>query len=207
MKLKTVNIPYMDQNVYLISGSTGAVIIDPGQMTDEIREFIAENKSKELAILLTHNHFDHILGADEARALGNGKIYISAPDAIGLSDASVNLCERFCLDFLPFEADEVLSDNQLLTVGDIKIKVLITPGHSRGSSCFIIGDWMFSGDTLFRLCVGRTDFIGGDSDELMVSLKRLYNIKGDFDVYSGHGPASRLSFEKENNPFMREILK
>ncbi len=207
MKLKTVNIPYMDQNVYLISGSTGAVIIDPGQMTDEIREFIMENKSKEFAILLTHNHFDHILGADEARTLSNGKIYISNPDAKGLSDASVNLCERFCLDFSPFEADETLSDNQLLTIGDIKIKVLITPGHSKGSSCFIIGDWMFSGDTLFRLSVGRTDFIGGDSDELMVSLKRLYDIKGDFDVYSGHGPASRLSFEKENNPFMREILK
>ena len=207
MKLKTVKIPYMDQNVYLISGSTGAVIIDPGQMTDEIKEFIAENKSKELAILLTHNHFDHILGADEARALSNGKIYISVPDAIGLSDGSVNLCERFCLDFLPFEADETLSDNQLLTVGDIKIKVLITPGHSKGSTCFIIGDWMFSGDTLFRLGVGRTDFIGGDNEELMLSLKRLYDIKGDFDVYSGHGPASRLSYEKENNPFMREILK
>lgn len=204
MRLKTVNIPYMDQNVYLISGDNGAIIIDPGQMTDEIRDFISENGSKNLAILLTHNHFDHILGANEARRLSSGKIYISEADANGLSDGAVNLCERFCIDFEPFTADETLSDNQVLNIGDITVKVLITPGHSKGSACFIIDDWMFSGDTLFRLSVGRTDFIGGDSEELALSLKRLSDIKGDFDVYAGHGSASRLSYEKQNNPFMRE---
>ena len=204
MRLKTVNIPYMDQNVYLISGDNGAVIIDPGQMTDEIREFISENSSNEFAILLTHNHFDHILGANEARKLSGGKIYISEADANGLSDGAVNLCDRFCIDFESFTADETLTDNQSINIGDISVKVLITPGHSKGSACFIIDDWMFSGDTLFRLSVGRTDFIGGDSEELALSLKRLSDIKGDFDVYAGHGSASRLSYEKQNNPFMRE---
>jgi glyoxylase-like metal-dependent hydrolase (beta-lactamase superfamily II) len=204
MKLKTVTIPYMDQNVYLISGDSGAVIIDPGQITEEIKAFIVENKTKEFAVLLTHNHFDHILGAQEARTLSGGKIYISEADSMGLSDGSVNLCERFCIDFLPFEADKTFSDNDTLSIGDINIKVLVTPGHSKGSACFIIGDWLFSGDTLFRLSVGRTDFIGGNSEELYKPLKRLYEIKGDFDVYSGHGPATRLSYEKKNNPFVRE---
>ena len=115
------------------------------------------------------------------------------------------MCERFCIDFTPFEADETFSDNDTLSIGDINIKVLVTPGHSKGSACFIIGDWLFSGDTLFRLSVGRTDFIGGNSEELYKSLKRLYEIKGDFDVYSGHGPATRLSYEKKNNPFVREF--
>ena len=205
MKLRTVNIGYMDQNVYLISSDKGAVIIDPGQITDEIREFIDENKNKEFAIFLTHNHFDHILGADEARTLSGGKIYISDADAPGLSDGAINLCDRFSIDFFPFVADVTFSDNQVISVGDIEIKVLVTPGHSLGSACFIIGDWLFSGDTLFRLSVGRTDFMGGNVAELYASLKRLYSIKVDFDVYSGHGPATRLSFEKQNNPFMREI--
>ncbi len=205
MRLKTVNIAFMDQNVYLISSDCGAVIIDPGQMNDEIRQFINDNNGKEIAILLTHNHFDHILGANEARNLSHGKIYISEADANGLADGSVNLCERFCIDFEPFVADCTLSDNQVLTIGDINIKVMVTPGHSKGSACYVIGDWIFSGDTLFRMSVGRTDFFGGNSVELADSLKRLGEIKGDFDVYSGHGPATRLSFEKQNNPFMREI--
>ena len=203
MKLKTVNIPYMDQNVYLISSDTGAVIIDPGEMNDEIREFINVNKSKDFVILLTHNHFDHILGANEARKLSNAKILISEADSLGLSDGMINLCDRFCIDFEPFEADATFNDNQVLSVGDISVKVMVTPGHSKGSACFVIGDWMFSGDTLFRLSVGRTDFVGGNADELSDSLKRLAAIQGDYDVYSGHGAATRLSYEKQNNPFMR----
>lgn len=205
MKLKTVTIPYMDQNVYLISSEKGALIIDPGQMTDEIREFIKENRSKEFAVLLTHNHFDHILGAHEASLLSGGKIYISDADFDGLKDPSINLSERFCLEIPPFSADERLNDEQTLTVGDINVKILITPGHTAGSCCFIIGDWMFTGDTLFRLSVGRTDFVCGDRIKLNLSLKRLSDIKGDFDVYSGHGPATRLSYEKQNNPFMKEV--
>lgn len=206
MKLSTVYGTQMDVNTYLISSDKAAVIIDPGVCNDEIKSFIKENESKAFYILLTHNHFDHILGADETRNLCGGKIYISKQDACGLKDAEVNLSVRFCLPFTPFEADETFVDGDELHLSDIKVKVMITPGHSKGSACFIIGDWMFSGDTLFRLSVGRTDFLNGDRSEQIDSLKRLCSIEADYDVFAGHGPATRLSFEKQFNPYIKEIL-
>ncbi len=206
MRLETVNTPFMDENAYLISTDKGAVIIDPGEMTEEIENFISENMDKEFAILLTHNHFDHIMGAEEARSLSKGKIYICEADEKGLGDGMVNLSERFCLPLKPFEADCVFNDGDEFFIGDIPVKVMVTPGHSKGSSCFIIGDWMFSGDTIFRLSVGRTDFIGGDRQEQINSLKRLSAMNGEYEIYPGHGAATRLSFEKQYNPYIKEIL-
>ncbi len=206
MKLTTVYGEEMDVNTYLISSENTAIIIDPGVCNDGIKAFINENKSKAFYILLTHNHFDHILGADQTRTLCGGKIYISQQDFCGLIDAEINLSLRFCLPFTPFEADETFDDGDELILGDVKVKVMITPGHSKGSACFIIGDWMFTGDTLFRLSVGRTDFLNGDRNEQIDSLKRLCKIQADYDIFAGHGPASRLSFEKQNNPYIKEIL-
>lgn len=206
MKLKTVSTLSMDENIYLVSSEKAAVIIDPGEMNGEIKDFINENVGKEFAILLTHNHFDHIMGANEARDLCGGRILICEADAKGLGDAAVNLSERFCLPFTPFKADGVFNDGDSFSVGDITIKVMVTPGHSKGSACFIMGDWMFSGDTLFRLSVGRTDFAGGDRAEQILSLKRLAAVEGEYEIYPGHGPATRLSFEKQYNPYIKEIL-
>ncbi len=206
MKFTTVSTPMMDENAYLLSSDKAAIIIDPGEMTEEIRRFIKENSGKEFAILLTHNHFDHIMGANEARNLSGGKVYICEYDAKGLFDSSLNLSERFCLECEPFEADELVNDADELNIGDIPVKVLLTPGHSKGSVCYVIGDRIFSGDTLFRMSVGRTDFVGGDRTEQAKSLKRLCSIEGDFEVYPGHGPATRLSYEKQYNPYIKEIM-
>lgn len=206
MNLKTVTTSSMDENIYLISSQKGAIIIDPGEMNNEIKDFISENADKEFAILLTHNHFDHIMGANEARNLSKGKIFICEADAEGLHDSSMNLSERFCVVCEDFEADVFLNDGEEFAVGDISVKVIHTPGHSEGSVCYIIGDRMFSGDTLFRLSVGRTDFAGSDRNKQISSLRRLYSIDGEYEIYPGHGAATRLSFEKQYNPYMKEIL-
>ncbi|MBR2043968.1 MAG: MBL fold metallo-hydrolase [Clostridia bacterium] len=206
MKLITVNTPFMDVNTYLLESDMGAIIIDPAQMTDEIKLFIKENANKEIALLLTHSHFDHIMGAAEVKRLSGCKVYVGAADAEGLINPELNLSERFCINCEPVEGDCLLEDNDEITIGDIKAKVMHTPGHSKGSVCFIVGDWMFSGDTLFRMSVGRTDFIGGDKSEQNATLKRLCEINGDYDVYPGHGPATRLSFERTYNPYIKEIL-
>lgn len=206
MKLVTVSSYFMDVNTYLISSEKGAIIIDPAEMCEEIKEFISQNKGKETAIFLTHNHFDHIMGVADVKELSGSKVYIAEADADGLSDPAVNLSERFCLECKPCRADVTFNDGDEFIIGDIKGRVMVTPGHSKGSACFVIGDWLFSGDTLFRLSVGRTDFLGGDRAEQINSLLRLSAINGDYDVYPGHGPATRLSFEKQNNPYIKEIL-
>jgi len=206
MIFKTVTVTDMDENVYLLASDKAAIIIDPGKMTQEIEDFIKANLSKEFVILLTHNHFDHILGAEKARSMCNGKIMISKEDAAGLMESEICLAERFCLPFSPFSADVLLEDGEEIVIEDIKVKVMLTPGHSKGSVCYFIGDRMFSGDTLFRLSVGRTDFAGGDRTEQINSLKKIASIEGEYEVYPGHGPATRLSFEKQFNPYIKEAL-
>ena len=206
MKLTTVNSSDMCVNTYLISGEKTAIIIDPGVMTGEIRAFIQDNMGKEFAILLTHNHFDHIGGANEARTLSGGKIYINKADEKGLYDGEINLSERFMIPLEPFKADVTFSNDETLSFSDIKIKTMWTPGHSLGSTCYFVNDWLFSGDTLFRQSIGRTDFICGDNTSMASSLIKLADLDDDYDVYPGHGEATRLSFEREFNPYIREVL-
>lgn len=207
MKLSTVNFSDMGVNTYLISGEKTAVIIDPGVMCREIREFISSNEGKEFAILLTHNHFDHIGGASEARSLADGKIYISEADEKGLYDSEINLSERFCISLEPFKTDVAFADGETLHFADMDIKTMWTPGHSAGSTCFFINNWLFSGDTLFRQSIGRTDFLYGDTNSMISSLRKLAALQGDWEVYPGHGPATRLSFEREFNPYIKEVIK
>lgn len=206
MKLTTVNSSDMGVNTYLISGEKTAIIIDPGVMTGEIRSFIQDNMGKEFAILLTHNHFDHIGGANEARTLSGGKIYINKADEKGLYDGEINLSERFMIPLEPFKADITFDNDETLIFSDIKIKTMWTPGHSLGSTCYFVNDWLFSGDTLFRQSIGRTDFILGDNNSMASSLIKLADLDDDYDVYPGHGEATRLSFEREFNPYIREVL-
>ncbi len=206
MNLTTVNVSDMGVNTYLISNEKTAIIIDPGVMCNQIKGFIQENMGKEFAILLTHNHFDHIGGAAEARNLTGGKIYINVSDEKGLYNAEINLSERFCIPLEPFKADVTFSHDETLHFADIEVKTMWTPGHSMGSSCFFINNWLFSGDTLFRLSIGRTDFLYGDAQSMSASLKKLAELKGDWDVYAGHGEATRLSFEKEFNPYIKEVM-
>lgn len=153
-------------------------------------------------ILLTHGHFDHICGVKALKEICGGKICISAEDALCLESekASLNAKMGYTAQGLT-KADVLLHDGDTLKLGETEIKVLSTPGHTAGSVCFVTESVIFSGDTLFRLSVGRTD-LGGDTFALMRSLRRLAEIKGDRRVYPGHGDGTFLSFEKENNKFM-----
>lgn len=155
-------------------------------------------------ILLTHGHFDHICGVKDLKEKYGGKICISEADAACLSDEykSLNARMGFAEQGLT-EADILLHDGDIITLGETKINVLATPGHTAGSVCFVTGNEIFSGDTLFRLSVGRTDLPGGNGRDLMNSLKKIAEITGERRVYPGHGGSTLLSFEKENNSFMR----
>lgn len=155
-------------------------------------------------ILLTHGHFDHICGVRALKENFGGKICISKEDAKCLSDEylSLNASMGYTEQGIT-SPDILLADGDIITLGETKISVMSTPGHTKGSVCFVTDNEIFSGDTLFRLSAGRTDLPDGDGKTLMNSLKKLRNISGDRRVFPGHGGASLLSFEKENNGFLK----
>jgi glyoxylase-like metal-dependent hydrolase (beta-lactamase superfamily II) len=155
-------------------------------------------------ILLTHGHFDHMGGAEEARAATGAEIYIHESDAHMLTSSSASL--HAAMSIMPFKAVTdytAVRGDCCINDGDCSFRVLHTPGHTHGSVCYIVDDVIFSGDTLFCCSVGRTDFPGGDSQYMMNSMVRLRSLEGDYKVFPGHGESTTLEYERNNNPYMR----
>lgn len=203
MEIKALVLGVLDVNCYLVSTEKAAIVIDPGFRSVEALEFLKNAKDKERLILLTHGHFDHIGFADELARLTDTKIAIGEFDAPALSDNPVNLSALFGAPLKPFCADIILTDGQMLNVGDIEFKVIHTPGHTVGGVCYLCGNTLFSGDTLFAGSVGRTDFPGGSFETLKASVEKLYTLNDDITLLSGHGGGSTVLNEKRHNPFVR----
>ena len=189
-------------NCYLVKTDSAAIVIDPFQVDGRIITFFNENRDADKYILLTHCHFDHILGADKLRELFDAKIVIGEKDEIGLLDPNISLSNWVGLEQNPFSADIKVKDGDVLTLGGTDFKVLHTPGHTAGSVCYIAENIIFSGDTLFAGSVGRTDFPTGDFSTLNASLQRLKGLNRDYKIYSGHGNESTLFWEIRTNPYM-----
>lgn len=208
MKTKVFQVGIIDTNCYLVTDeeSGESVLIDPGAMSPRLEAALKEHNVKY--ILLTHGHYDHILGVAQAKRITGADVLISGEDAPCLYDDELS---RAGLHFPePQEhlyADRTLSDGDVITLGNKEIKVISTPGHTVGCVCYVFGEdnLIFSGDTLFQLSIGRTDFKGGSMSQMMSSLSKLSKIQGEFAVFPGHGPATTLEFEKQNNPYMRNL--
>lgn len=190
-------------NCYFLETEKTAIVIDPGYKRESILTFLNENEGKERLILLTHGHFDHIGGADYLRQETGVKIGIGALDVPALSDDVLNCAVNFKRKLEPFTADFEYLDGDVIKVGDIELKVISTPGHTVGGVSFLCGNNLFSGDTLFKTSVGRTDFEGGSFEELEKSIKKLYTLPDETVIYAGHGESSTIGFEKKYNPFVR----
>ncbi len=203
MKFKTVVNGRFKENCYLLCSEESAVIIDPGEFNSEIEKFCQENTNKEKVILLTHCHFDHILGAKEIRDKFGFKVYISREDNEGLENDELSLCKRFKLNQEYFSADKLLKDGDKLAIGDLEFTVIATPGHTKGSLCFLLGNLLFSGDTLFYETFGRVDLPSGNKDELVSSIDKLLLLSDDIKVYAGHGEPTTIAHEKQYNPYKR----
>lgn len=203
MEINVLPLGHIGSNCYMISTEKAAVVIDCGFESDAVNAFLKENSQKECMILLTHGHFDHIGGAESLRKETDTKIAIGALDAALLEDTELNLSDRFHAHLLPFKADILLNDGDVITVGDLTFKVIHTPGHTKGSVCFLCENYLFSGDTLFDASIGRTDFPGGDFETIKSSIKKLYNLSDDTIVLSGHGNRTTILKEKLHNPFIR----
>ncbi len=205
MKIYTIATSVVVTNTYILDlgGGTGAVI-DPGGDCDRIVAAMRERGLRPQAVLLTHGHFDHAGAAAAIQRLG-AEVYIHSYD-VQLITSDKNLAADFGYTFEPFSPDHTLSDGDVITLGDAAFKVMHTPGHTAGSVCYIEENErvIFSGDTLFYLSAGRTDFPTGNGRQMLDSLRnRLFALEGDYRVFPGHDRATTLRFEKENNPYAR----
>lgn len=196
MKISTLSIGSSPTNCYLLSTDKAAVVIDPGIKESRIDKFLEDNAEKERLIILTHAHFDHIGGAEELRQKYGVKILIGEKDNAALSDPIVNESVRFRVNINPFAADKTVVDGEKFSVGDINFTAFETPGHTVGSTCFYVDNILFTGDTLFCQGIGRSDFHGGNQNELFRSLKRIMSVfPENTSVLSGHGPATTIADE------------
>ena len=206
MKIECRPLGAIAANCYMISGESAAVVVDPGAYSLKVKDFLDENKDKARMIILTHGHFDHIGGALRLREETGTQITVGENDAKALSDPKLNLSELFGISMQPFEADKTVSGGDVLTVGDLEFKVIHTPGHTVGGICLLLGDVLISGDILFEGSVGRTDFPGGNTNELIDSLAKLMTLDGETRVLSGHGRETTIKKERIHNPCLRGII-
>lgn len=196
-------------NTYIVYGkNTGeCIVIDPSD-TYLVNKKLSELELRPTAVLLTHGHFDHIVSVEDIQAQYSSRVYIHEIDEAGLRDSAVNLCAMSHIEIPPCHADVMLHGGETIEEAGFSIRVLYTPGHTKGSVSYAIEDGarkaVFTGDCLFHGSIGRSDFPGGDHKELLDSIgTQLFTLEGDYEVYPGHMSATTLQFEREHNPFMR----
>lgn len=200
MKLYHLQSGPLKVNTYfLVNDQMEAVVIDGGENYKKIKQAETDLGFKIKAVLLTHAHFDHAGNAKKLQDDG-AKVYISKFDAPKLLNED-NLSSDFGRKFDYLTADFTFNDGDVLDVCGIKIKALITPGHTDGSACFIVDNAIFTGDTLFNGSVGRTDFRSGDREDMVNSIKRLFKLDGDYSVYPGHDEFTTLEHQRKYNIF------
>lgn len=196
IQIQTVPVGELAANCYVLSLAErdDAIVIDPGAEEPAVRLALGERKIA--AILLTHGHYDHI-GAVAALRADGAKVYIGADDAKALTNPAYSLAALFGGSPSQGEADETLSDGQLLELAGISLRVLHTPGHTKGGCCFLTDEKsLFAGDTMFRRSYGRTDLPGGDDREMALSLARLRALDAETRVYPGHGAPTTIGEER-----------
>ncbi len=191
MDVKMRVIGPVQANCYILNGR---IMIDPGDGVNELDAFIRDSGAQIDSVVLTHGHFDHMLGAAHIKKKYGAKIYVSAADAHCLTDEKYALVLPFAVGrFEPCEADVLLNEGKV-TISGTEFEVLLTPGHTEGGLCLLSREdrLVFTGDTLFSNGYGRTDLPGGDINKLFASLRRLLKLPEDYYVYPGHGEGALI---------------
>lgn len=195
LNMKTLPLGAYQTNCYLVWEETSdtCVVIDPGYEPETVLAEAKRLGKRIAAVLLTHGHFDHVGGVRDIAAETDCPVYICEAD----------LAMPHQMTAGPLYYTNLYGEGNFVELAGLSFKVLHTPGHTPGSVCLQCENAIFSGDTLFWGSCGRTDLPGGSWTEISKSLKRLAALPGDFDVYPGHGDATKLSFERNFNPYMK----
>jgi glyoxylase-like metal-dependent hydrolase (beta-lactamase superfamily II) len=204
MNIRCVRAGPVSTNSYLVWDDAGAaVLIDAGGGKAEILQYIAEFQLTLHWLINTHGHYDHIAENHVILVATGAKLLIHEADAAWLSDIKLNLAGFFAARYTPHEAQQLLTDGEIIECGQLSFRVIHTPGHTPGSICLLVGDLLFSGDTLFQSSIGRCDLIGGDAAQLQRSIKeKLLPLPDSTRVYPGHGPMTSIAEERQHNPFL-----
>ncbi len=207
--MRITNLPSgaLQANTYLAvdEKTNEGFIVDPGGYNKILTKEVRDNDVNIKYIILTHGHSDHICGVNEHKAeFPDAKIVAYKDEEAMLENPNLNQSPGFGVPYST-KADILVSDGDELKVGDVTLKFIHTPGHTEGGMCIYVKEAkaLFSGDTLFRQSIGRTDFPGGSYKEIMDSIrKKLFLLPDDTNVFPGHMGTTSIGFEKENNPFV-----
>ncbi len=203
MILKRLPTGMLASNCYIMGNDNEGVIIDPGANSEDILEMVRQTGLNIKYIILTHAHVDHIVSVDEIRYKLKAKVLIHQDDGESLSNPLHNGSNCFGIKKTFDPADILLKDKDIINLEDLRLEVIHTPGHTPGGICIKAKDNLFTGDTLFRMSIGRTDLGDGDNDDLMNSIRNeLMTLDDKTVVYPGHGTATTIGYERKYNPFI-----
>lgn len=186
-------------NCYVLISDGHAAVIDPSVSAEKIIEFVSAAGASLDKVILTHGHFDHIESIDTLRETTSAPVYIHKDDNEMLTDGEKNAYSFFFRDDRHWQsADALLEDGDEIELGGEKLRVISTPGHSKGSICLLGDGFMITGDTLFANGYGRYDLYGGNSVELAESLSSLRSFDPNLTIYPGHGGTAKLGHALDN---------
>lgn len=207
IKIEVFNLlPAFQTNTWLMWDDKGkqALLIDPAAPDSTLVELIKKNGMQLEGIVNTHGHGDHIGGNSYFQDAFECPIMIHEADQNMLVDNKKNLSEFMGTPLKLVPADKLLQDGDIIKLGEHQIKVIHTPGHTPGGICLLTGKFLISGDSLFEMSIGRTDFPRGSHAQIIDSIKnKLFTLPDDTVVFPGHGPRTTIGMEKLNNPFVR----
>lgn len=207
MKIHNIPMGYIGTNTYLVHDeeTMKGFVVDPGDYSSKISEEIRKMGISIEYIILTHGHADHIMGVNRFKEdFPEVKVVAHKKEKEMLLNKDLNMSTQYGFP-TEFDADIYVEDGEELTVGELTLKFIFTPGHSPGGMCIYIENehTLFSGDTLFRRSIGRTDFPGCSFNALKQSIhNKLWQLPDETKVFPGHMEPTSIGFEKEKNPFV-----